>query len=148
MLLRVRLLDQCIDQNNFMVVSDIRFTQGDSPFIFFQLINGSLDQDFKPSGRRYMPQPGATVTVSLQNVNSANTLTKICTQPFVQDPSIWSFQVYSADGLAGTYTFTLQLTEGTNITYGRASNALSVAPQSGVYVPGIPQSPFSDPLDN
>jgi hypothetical protein len=134
MLLTAQLLDQVVDVNNWMNVSDIRLTQGDSPFVYFKLVNATLDQNARPPGRRYMPVAGAVLTATLQNVNSALTLVKVCTQPFSQDPSIWKFQILSADGLRGTYTFTLQLTEGTNITYGRVSNAIAVMPQSGIFV--------------
>jgi hypothetical protein len=134
MLLTAQLLDQVVDANNWMNVSDVRLTQGDSPFVYFRLVNATLDQSSKPPGRRYMPLAGAVLTATLQNVNSANTLLKTCTQPFSQDPSIWKFQILSADGLRGTYTFTLQLTEGTVVTYGRVSNAIAVVPQSGIFV--------------
>jgi len=144
MLLGARLLDQVFDVNNWTVVQDVRFTQGDSPWVYIQLVNLTLDKKLKPPGRRYVPQPGATLTVTLQNVNSANTLIKACTQPFTQDSSIWVFQILGSDGLVGSYTFTMQLTEGTVVTFGRCSNALAVTPQSGVSVPIIPQSPFYD----
>jgi hypothetical protein len=142
MLLSGQLLDQVFDVNNWMVVSDVRITQGDSPFVYFRLVNAVLDTNFKPPGRRYMPAGGAVLTATLKNVNDANTLTKTCTQPFAQDPSMWKFQVLQADGLVGTYTITLQLTEGTTITYGRVNNALAITPQSGILVPFPPQPPF------
>lgn len=114
MRLSVRVLDNVTDVNSFDLVDSLEMSEGDAPALFFQLVNPTqdrADQGFYPAGRRYMPGAGATVSVQLQNIDDARVVTRPATQPFAQDPSIWSVQLMSTDKLRGTVSMQLTLTE-------------------------------------
>lgn len=134
MLLSARMLNNVSDANSFEYGTQSRFMEGDTPYVYFQLIDVNKDGNLKPQGRRYAPTAVATLTVVIKNVDDSKTLTKTATQPFTNDGSIWRFQVSSSDALRGTYSFKLTLTEnsGATTTYGYVTNALSVVPQSGI----------------
>lgn len=137
MLLGARFMNNVASVNAFDWVQQVDMTEGDGPVtVTFQLIDKSLDredQGFKPTaaGRRYMPAAGATLQVILKNIADANTLTKVASQVFpTTDPSIWSFQIASADYVKGTVSMTLVLTEGAKVTRGPISAAIRVQSNS------------------
>lgn len=129
MLLSARLLNNVANVNSFDYSTESRFTEGDALTIYLQLVDVNKDSNLKPAGRRYTPATGSTLQVTVQNLNSAKTLVKTATQPFTGDNSIWSFTVGATDGLKGTYTLQLQLTESSVITRGTVKNALAVESQ-------------------
>lgn len=109
--------------NVFQEAEQIQMTEGDTLTVYFQLRDMSVQTTFagyKNPGRRYMPAPGATLAVQIDSVNPSldATLTKIAVQPFAQDPSIWSFQIFGTDGVKGTKRIKLALSEGPVKTYG------------------------------
>lgn len=103
-------------------------TQGDSPVLYFQLVDMSRDcnsQVYQPPGRRYVPAIGATLQVTLVNLDDAKQVTRAATQPFPgTDPSIWMVALASTDQVRGTVALQLQLTEGSVKTYGRVDKFL------------------------
>lgn len=139
MLLSARVLDNCVNVNTWDYANQISFTQGDTVTVYIQLIDLNKDKPggpVYPSGRRYVPANGASLQVSIPSIQTAPVnlnLTKIATQPFTGDGSIWSFTVNSSDNLTGTYTLLLTLTEGSVVTYGRMDNILSIAPRSASF---------------
>jgi hypothetical protein len=142
MLLQARLLNNVTTVNDYDVSTQVAFTQGDSVQLYLVLVDALKDQKLNPPGRRFIPAAGATLTLTIQNENSVNTVTKVCTQPFPQDPSIWTFQILPADGLSGMYSFALTLNQSSVLTYARVFNGLQVWPQSGIATanPGYPPS--------
>lgn len=135
MLLSARLLNNVFNVNAFDVALETSFTEGDQLTIYLQLTDLLKDPEAKPfSGRRYVPANGATLQVVIKSVDTAKTLTKIATNPFPGDTSIWSFPVLPTDGLKGSWSIQLVLTESGIVTRGRVEDALLVLPQSGAFM--------------
>lgn len=114
MLLSVRFLNDVSSVNSWEAASAIEIYAGDAQSLYFQLIDASLDrsdQSFNPPGRRYMPPAGSTLQVTFLNVDDAKTVVRSASQPYAQDPSIWSVPILSTDPLAGTTAMNLVLTE-------------------------------------
>lgn len=135
MRLSARMLDSVAGVNNFNYAQTVELTEGDSPTVYFQLIDASqdrADKGFVPAGRRYMPASGATLTVVLGNIDDARKVTKSCTQPYASDPSIWSFQLLASDTVRGTVNMTLTLTESSKVTKGLVQQAISVECLNGL----------------
>ena len=136
MLLSCRFLNKVADVNTFSYTNQLNFTQGDTPTIYLQIVDASVDlpsEGFNPPYRRYMPQPGATLKVTLDNLNTSKKVVRFATQPFPLDPSIWSFPILSTDQIVGTVSVLLQLTEGSTVTNGTMIGGIGVNSQN----PGI-----------
>jgi hypothetical protein len=115
MLLSCRFLNDVGSVNSFEYVSQVEIYAGDTQTLYFQLIDASLDrpeQGFQPSGRRYMPAAGASLVVTLMNVDDAKKVVRTATQPYPQDPSIWSIPILATDPLLGSINLKMVLTEG------------------------------------
>ncbi len=130
MLLSARVLINVADVNTFEYADEARFTQGDQTYIYFQLIDSEKDKTAKLPGRRYTPTAGATLVAVISSIDTAKTYTKVATQPYSGDLSIWRIQVLSTDTVVGTASIKLALTEGSVTTRGIIRNALSVSAQS------------------
>jgi hypothetical protein len=136
MLLSARILQNVTGVNDWEVADEVRFTEGDSLYVFLMLTDLNKDKDIqriRPSGRRYVPATGATLQVTVQSIDSAKTLVRIAVQPFANDPSIWKFQIMSTDSLRGTYSIKLALTEGATVTHGVMKNGVSAEPMNGAF---------------
>ena len=126
------MLDSVGSVNDFDYVDQVQFTEGDAIDVYFQLIDSSKDkvlQQFKPAGRRLMPAAGATLQVTLDNLDDDKKLVRSATQPFALDPSIWKLSILATDAVRGTVNLLLQLTESGKITRGRLDAGLAVANQ-------------------
>jgi hypothetical protein len=103
--------------------------------LYFQLVDASLDTDmqgYNPSGRRYMPATGSTMTVQLQNIDDSKVVTRTATQPFVGDASIWSIQILATDAVHGSPQMLLTLVEPTKTIRGLVKNAIKIHSTSNV----------------
>jgi hypothetical protein len=121
--------------NIYQESQQLEMTEGDSATVYIQLRDLAVQtayQGYKNPGRRYVPAVGATLSIQIDTMNSANiaTVTKVCAQPFVQDPSIWMFTILPTDPVAGTKRLKLTLTEGAKISAGVVNSALLVTPSS------------------
>jgi hypothetical protein len=133
MLLSAIFLEDVANVNVYQESQQFEMTEGDSATVYLQLRDASVQttfEGFKNPGRRYMPAAGATLTVQIDTMNNANVaaLTKICTQPFAQDPSIWMFTIASTDPVAGTKRLRLRLIEGAQTRNGVVNSAILVTP--------------------
>ncbi len=129
MLLAARMLNNVQSVNSFDWTSQVEFTQGDQVDIYFQLVDATLDKavgKFSPSGRRYVPAAGATLTVKLDNIDDNVAITRPASQPFSQDGSIWKVTILSSDVLMGTCALALTLLEGAKQTRGRVEAAVLI----------------------
>ena len=109
-----RFLNNVSSVNGFDAADSITFTAGDDQQIYLVLIDSSLDrpdQGFNPSGRRYCAATGAVLTVTLVNIDDAKVVTRVCSQPYPGDLSIWTFPVLNSDPLDGTVQINLKLVE-------------------------------------
>lgn len=137
MLLTARMLKDVQTVNSFESSSQIQWTEGDALNLHFQLVDGSLDTEtstFRPAGRRFVPAAGATLTVDLENIDDAKKLTRLASQPFAQDGSIWRLQVLAADKIRGSPQLRLTLNEGGVITRGLLKMAIQIYPKSNLSV--------------
>lgn len=123
-----------VDVNNYTVVDSVQFTAGDTISCYFQIIDASKNAAIygsNPSGLRYVPAVGATLTVTLENIDSDLAITdRACTQPFVGDASIWMVSITAFDTIEGIMQMRLKLTQSAVVTYGLKKQALSVSTQS------------------
>jgi len=121
-LLSCRFLNDVQSVNSFEPAAQIEFSAGDSQVLFLQLIDSSLDradQGFSPAGRRYVPPAGTTMAVTFANIDDAKKFTRSASQPYAQDPSIWSVPILGTDGLRGTVNLSLVLTEPSRVLNAR-----------------------------
>lgn len=130
MLLNALFLQDVGDVNTFSYATDLLVGEGDASVIYFQLIDASAfrpEKGFVPGGRRYMPANGATVTVTFGNVDDAKKVTRVASQPFVKDPSIWSVNILSTDAIsAGSVDMKIVLNESGTIHTGKVTNCIKV----------------------
>jgi len=138
MLLSARILVNVTDVNSWEYSLDTNFTQGDANFIYFQLIDQNKDkntQEFRPSGKRFVPASGATLQTTIGSIDNAFRLVKIATQPFPGDSSIWRIQITATDPVkSGKYALTLELNETGNITRGVTPNSIVVRSLTNVLI--------------
>lgn len=115
MLLGIRFLNDVANVNSYEYMpGSPEFFAGDNQTVYFQVIDASLDrsdQGFMPAGRRYMPLAGATVTVTLVNIDDAKQFDRSASQPFAQDTSIWSIPILPTDPIDGTVRLSFVLAE-------------------------------------
>lgn len=129
MLLSARPLRDVQSVNSFRYCNQLQFTEGDVLTVYFQLIDAGLDlstEGYNPAGRRYMPAAGAVLTVTVDSINSAKKITRVATQPYAQDPSIWSLSILSTDTVRGTLPLKLSLNEAGKITNALVNNFFMV----------------------
>lgn len=130
MLLSARFLNSVGNVNSFEYAEVAEFTEGDPTSVYFQLIDASLDKatrGFVPSGRRYVPAVGATLSVVVESLDDAKLITRFATQPFATDGSIWRLDFMSSDTIRGTANLRLRLTEGSVVHTGLVKNGLRIA---------------------
>ena len=130
MLLSARPLRDVQSVNSFRYANQIQFTEGDVLTFHFQLIDASLDRSdegYNPPGRRYMPAAGAVLTVTLDSINTVKKITRVATQPFTNDPSIWAVSIMSTDVVRGTIPLKFSLNEAGRVTNGMVNNFIMVS---------------------
>ncbi len=128
MLLSAKMLNNVGSVNTFDVSQQTSFTEGDLPVIYLRLV------DLQSKVDRYIPATGATLSVTFTNVDTSKTFTKVATQPYTGDRSIWSFTFISSEHVKGTLSLQLTLTEGSTVTRGLVNSALLVQPFNSAYV--------------
>lgn len=126
------MLDSNSTLNNLKYMNQIIITPGSTVTILFQLVDLDTVQEANKFGNRYMPADGASLEIDIQSVNDVNSLNKVATQPFADDKSIWQFSLSATETeeMSGT-NMKLTLTEGLNISVGKAKQVLIVEPTSG-----------------
>lgn len=133
MLLSARILGNVANVNLFSYIDTMRFTEGDFPTVYVQLMDMSQDTSaagFSPAGKRYIPIVGATLEITISSIDNAKKIIRFASQPYAQDPSIWALSLFSTDSLKGSADLMLKLTEGLVVTRGSVRQALAVDPQT------------------
>lgn len=129
MLLSARMLNDVASVNSFEYADQASWFEGDATYLYFQLIDASLDTDmkgFNPAGRRYMPPATTTLSVQVQNIDTAKVINRLATQPFPEDASIWRIQILSTDAIHGAPQLMLTLTEPTRVLKGLVKNGVRI----------------------
>lgn len=136
MILSSRFLANVCNVNDFDYGETVcEFTEGDAVTVYIQLIDAHKDDSkdgYQPAGRRFVPAAGATLSVVIENIDSAKKVTRAASQPFAGDPSIWSFPIYATDKIRGTATLRLVLAEGVKVTRGKVLAAFRVQSQDAL----------------
>jgi hypothetical protein len=111
-MLALRLLTNVNNVNDYDRVAVVSFNNGVNDTIYFQLVQPGRE------GLRYVPASGATLTVTVWNIDDAKKVTRAASQPFLAtgDASIWSVPILNTDPIAGTPALQVVLTEGANVT--------------------------------
>lgn len=129
MLLSAKILNKVADVNNFQYVQPLRTTQGNTYRVYFQLVDlSNLDCD--GNARRYVPEDGATLEVTFENIDDDVQVTRAAQIAFDGDDSIWYVPITANDALRGTVNMRLVLSE-TDDTYGSLQAALAIQPTQG-----------------
>jgi hypothetical protein len=127
----IRLLDDVQSVNSMELATEVSTAAGDPLVVNLQLINHTrLSCDENSPVVRYIPAVGSTLTVVCENIDNSKRVTKIASQPFAQDGSIWRIDLTSQDTLKmrGTITLAYTLTEGSRTISGRLLAAVLVMP--------------------
>jgi hypothetical protein len=127
----IRLLDDVQSVNSLELATEVSVASGDPLTINLQLVNTMrLSWDLNSPVVRYMPAAGATLSITFENIDSSKRMTKVASQPFAQDGSIWRVELMSQDTakLRGTISLGYTLTEGTRVVSGRLLAAILVMP--------------------
>lgn len=135
MQISARILDNVSDVNSYTAVRRLELTEGDLPKIYVMLVDASKDRaedGFFPGGRRYMPAAGSMLSITLDHIDTARKLTRVATQPFPLDPSIWMIELMPTDKVLGTVNMILSLTESGKTSKGLIQNAIGVRGLSGM----------------
>jgi|SRR5438105_2818317 hypothetical protein len=127
MILSARFLNSVGSVNDFAYVQQAQFVEGDQLDVYFQLTDLA-----KPGNLRYMPAAGATLSVTVDNIDDARKITRPAVQPFPLDPSIWKVSILSGDGIKGTQNLILNLSEGGVLKHGLIKAAFRVQSASCV----------------
>lgn len=130
MRLGIQMLNSSSTVNSVLPVNQVQINPGETGSVYFQLVD--LDQK---SGNcpalRYLPMTGATLSVALTSLNAANNLTKMPTNPFPQDISIWSFNLSAGDtAIMAGINMKATLTEGASVKIANAEAVIIVGPKS------------------
>jgi hypothetical protein len=113
-LITARILDSVLSVNSYDPVVAKSATSGDAFDVYFQLVDNSKHKathGYYPEGLRYIPATGASVEVTVLNLDSSRQFVRAATQPFSQDASIWKISILSTDPVAGTVSLKIKLTE-------------------------------------
>jgi hypothetical protein len=92
--------------------------KGNPKDVYLRLVDSDqrpLTAGFNPPGLRYIPATGATLTVEFTNLDDAKVITRAASNPFSDDRSIWLVSVLATDGIEGTVSLKLTLTEGAEV---------------------------------
>lgn len=134
MLLSARMLTNVVDANTFDYSTQVSFTQGDAPTIYFQLIDAGKDRvedGFSPSGRRFISATGATLSVVVDTLDDARKVNRVAVQPFAGDPSIWALTFLPTDTIRGVATLRLTLNQGGATTRGSSQGGAIIIESQG-----------------
>ena len=109
--LSIQLLSDVVDVNHYSLADVVTLNEGDSPTLYFQLVDISVNKYGNPRGRRYIPPALSSLEVTLRALNTDETLVLNATQPFDRDPSIWSIALDAEDTVPGTRAMKVALSE-------------------------------------
>lgn len=124
MRLGLKMLDADSTVNDLKYLDEVDIYPGETATIMFQLVNNN-------TGVRYIPASGATLSVKMYSVNDVNNITKMATNPFPEDRSIWQFTLNAIETqrISGV-NVELTLTEGANVRKAWGHAVIIVHPKS------------------
>lgn len=112
MIFGIRLLDNVVNVNRFNYVTEIVSSAGDGLDVYFQLIDASqFNAGYSPMGNRYIAPTNSLCSVTILNTDAAKQFTRIASQPFSSDWSIFKFSLLPSDPVEGTVSLRFSLRE-------------------------------------
>jgi len=125
MLLGAIMLKSVQNVNSFQRNTQTTIRQGSPTTIYFQLVD--LEQtDTYGQPLRYIPSSGATMTATINSMNTAHVISRLAQQPYTSDDrSIWSLNILSTD-TPSAGNFDIQLTEGSVVRTTSIANGVIV----------------------
>ena len=130
MKLGLRMLDTLSGLNNLMYQNQTVIEPGDTATVYFQIVDMDRAQGLN-YWQRYIPTTGATMSVKMTSLDAAKNITKIPTNPFADDRSIFSFQLSAAETrYAAGVNLSVTLVEGANVKKIEGKGLLIVGPAS------------------
>ena len=130
MRLGIRMLSNSSTLNNLFYENQVQVLPGETATVMFQLIDESKASDKNQLGHRYIPASGSALTALITGLYTADT-TKVCTQPFPLDPSIWQFTLSSTDtNTMSGVNIQFNLVEGVNIKRALGTSVLIIGPKN------------------
>lgn len=129
MQLSVKMLNSSSSLNSLMYQNQTFVSSGETKTIYFQLID--LDMSNGNCSQRFIPTSAATVSVNFISLDIAKNISKIASNPFADDRSIWAITLNSSEtaSLAGV-NMNVTVVDGSNIYKTVASSVLVVNPKS------------------
>lgn len=95
-----------VDANHFQLNNIYKVFQGNSYTFYLELEDADqqigFTQNFSEQPRfplylRFLAPASSTLSVTINDLNATNVVTKVCSQPFSNDPSIWSFTLSASE---------------------------------------------------
>lgn len=109
-------LENVKDVNSYDNVSELELIRGNAGKIYFQLVDAnSPTPDCEDLYRRYIPASGVTVVAFFDHIADSKQITRVASQPFPEDSSIWSVDILTTDKLA-LNSLEVTVTEGATVT--------------------------------
>ena len=139
MKLSIRFLDNYSNANTYQPTDQITFAEGSTVTVYFELIDLSKNCYGDPPGLLYIASSTPTLQLTVNNVANSLVLNKF--PALVAGTPFWSMSFAVGEITGGTYSLTLKLTEGSNISTAYTSGSIKVLPSSafapgGYYVAG------------
>lgn len=125
MLLGAIMLKSVQNVNSFQRNTQTIVRQGSPTTIYFQLVDLEQTDSFGQP-LRYVPAAGASMTATINSINSANVVSRVASQPFSSDDrSIWSINLLAIDHPASG-NFDIELSQSGVITTTSIANGIIV----------------------
>lgn len=122
MVLTAKTLDLVSGVNNYTTVNQLTILSGLNQNVYFQLVDCSQNPAV-----RYIPSAGATLAITVWNIDTNLQVTRMANQPYPGDGSIWALPLLSSDPfVGGTPILKFALTEGVQITQFLLQNKVRV----------------------
>lgn len=128
MRLGIKMLNNTSLLNSLQYLNQVQINPGETYTVYFQLVD--LDAS-STCPLRYIPATGAQMGIMLTSIDQAKNISKIPTNPFADDRSIWSFNLSSNETqYAAGVNLKVTLTEGANIKIAVADSVIVFGPRS------------------
>lgn len=119
------MLNSSSSLNLLQSLNQVQINPGDTATVMFRLVD--LDQ----AGERFIPITGSVMAVNLVSIDQAKNLSKVPTNPFADDRSIWSFNLSAAETqIAAGVNMSVKLTQVADIKTATAEASIIFGPQS------------------
>ena len=125
MILMFKHLEEVKDVNSFVQVDNKRIVKGNATALYFRIVQDKSEIEEHLAPLRYISILGATATVKFNHIDTNKVLTRVATQPFADDRSIWKIDILSTDTNVAFDSMSLTLTEGSNVINILAGSSLS-----------------------